>query len=115
MSDTNTHHLSGRVRNIHPNGKAPTWEVYFDADDYGDDFPAEHATWITIEWPSGSFRSMVGIKPLNPIYLRSKAAGVDGQKDSRVSDLCVAHGFDRAGKITLEVIEPRSIYRVVAP
>lgn len=112
-TNTATRRMTGTVRNIHRKRPSPTWEVCFDPTLWADYFPAAHETWITIEWPSGTYRSMVGIKPKNQIYLRTTAQSVEGRPKTRVSDLCERHGLHLAGQITLEVVEPRSRYRVV--
>ena len=106
-------HIAGRVRDIKPNDTSPCWEICFNARLHGDDFPSVHETWITIEWPNGTYRSMVGIKPTNPIYLRAIAAATDGGSDRRVSDLCIEHGLHDKGHINLEVIEPCTSYRII--
>jgi hypothetical protein len=113
MTTNPNRRIIGRVRNIHPSRPAPTWEACFDASDYADDFTAEHEAWITIEWPSGAYRSMVGIKPHNPIYLRGDAVPEAGRTNARVSDLCIANSLDQTGRIVLEVVTPRTTYRLV--
>ena len=103
----------GRVRDIDPNGKVRRWEIYFDPKEFGDDFPSQHEAMIDVEWPDSTYRIKVGIKPGNPIYFRSPAARVAGGQDTRVTDLCVKHGFGRAGEIRLQVVVPREKFRVV--
>jgi hypothetical protein len=105
--------LVGRVRDIQPNDKQRCWEVVFDPAEYGADFPATHGSSVHIEWPSGTFSCVVGIKPKNPIYLRTPATSVNGGAKTRVTDLCSKHGLGRAGPIHMEVVVPRQKYRVV--
>ena len=98
---------------VDPNGKVRRWEIYFDPKEFGDDFPSQHEAMIDVEWPDSTYRIKVGIKPGNPIYFRSPAARVAGGQDTRVTDLCVKHGFGRVGEIRLQVVVPREKFRVV--
>jgi hypothetical protein len=111
MSNAKT--LIGRVRDTQAKGKTRNWEVIFDRAAYGADFPQKHESPIEVEWPSGTFRCLVGIKPSNPIYLRQPAARVDGIGGTRMTDLCVKHGLGRDGPIQFEVVVPKQRYRVV--
>ena len=105
--------LTGAVRDIEPNARDRRWEVYFDRSTYGADFPREHKAEIEVEWPSGVFRSTIGLTPDNPIYLHTAAVSDDARASTRVTDLCAKHGFGRAGPIRFEVAVPRRRFRVL--
>lgn len=110
--NSNARTIIGKIRNIHPSNPEPTWEVCFDPALHADDFPSTHESWVELEWPSGTYRSMVGIKAGNWIYLRTAAVSVDGSRETRVSDLCRLHGLGRSGPIKVEVLENKRRYRV---
>ena len=105
--------LNGGVRDIHPNNERRVWEIFFNKTLHGDDFPKTHESKIEVEWPDGTYRVMVGIKPNNPVYLRTAAHHVQTGRADRVSDLCAKHGFGRACEIEFEVLVPKLRYRVV--
>mgnify|MGYP006252208787 CR=1 FL=1 len=113
ITSSTTTHLFGRTRDIEPNGQERRWEIYFDKKAYADLFPSEHKAWIELEWPSGVYRTRVGLKPNNPIYLWSGAQPVGSGIRTRVTDLLTLNSMDRAGSITFEVIVPNHRYRVV--